>query len=108
MKKEKWLEIIGNIKDNFELLSHGSEHIDEEGGIDVEYVEFNGPMGKMKLEYITKPIIIDKKTNYSKRIGSETHIHYVYSDDEKSEKMIAYQWNDGDGVWVEMKSSMFS
>ena len=34
MTKERWVEIIGNIKDNFEVKDEGSMHLDDEGGVD--------------------------------------------------------------------------
>lgn len=108
MQPEKWEIIKGNIKDNFKVTDDGKEKIEEEGGIDIEFIEFNGPLGKMRLEYITKPVVLDRKTTYSKRIGSETKVDYVYSGEEKSYIMQAYKWDDNDEMWVEMESSMFA
>ena len=107
MTPEKWKNIIGNIKDNFEVQNEGKEHLDEEGGADIEYIEFKGPLGKMRLEYITKPVVIDKKTTYSKRIGSETKVDYIYSPDEKSHKLVVYKWDENDEEWVEMEAGKF-
>ena len=108
MQPEKWTIIKGNIKDNFKIEDEGSEHIDDEGGIDIEYIVFQSPLGKIRLEYITKPIVLDRKTTYSKRIGSETKIDYVYSNDEKSYKLDAYKWNDKAETWEEIDSSSFA
>lgn len=105
MNTEKWKDLLGNIKDNFPVEDEGSEHLEEEGGVDIEYIIFQGPLGKTRLEYITKPVIIDKKTIYSRRIGSETKVDYIYSKDEKSHKLVVYTWNDED--WVEIDGSMF-
>lgn len=107
MQLEKWEQIKGNIKDNFKVESEGMEHIDEEGGIDIDYIEFIGPLGKMRLECIIKPIVIDRKTAYSKRIGSETKIEYIYSESEKSCKMDAYKWNENEETWVEIEGANF-
>jgi len=107
MQKERWLEIISNIKDKFEIEDEGNEHLEEDGGVDIEYIVFNGPLGKIRLEYITEPLILDKKTKYSRRIGSETSIKYVYSDTEKSSKFIAYKWNQDDSEWEEIESKNF-
>lgn len=108
MLEEKWQNVIGNIKDNFPVEDFGTEHIDEEGGIDIDYIVFIGPLGKMRLELVTKPVILDKKTNYSKRIGSETQVTYIYSETEKSSKLTAYKWDENDEVWVEIEAGMFS
>lgn len=107
MTNEKWQSITGHIKDNFEVEDEGNEHVDEDGGIDIEYMVFKGPLGTMRLEYITQPVILDKKTNYSKRIGSETDVKYIYSETEKTSKMLAYKWNEDDEEWMEIDASNF-
>jgi hypothetical protein len=60
MTKEKWEEIKGNIKDRFQIEDEGGEFLDDEGGVEIEYVVFRGPLGKMRLEFISKPAILDK------------------------------------------------
>lgn len=104
MSPERWQEIIGNIKDNFSVIDKGSEHLTEGGGVDIEYIIFQGPLGKMRLEFISKPIIIDKKTTYSRRIGSETKVDYVYSQEEKSHLLKAYKWDEDQEEWIEIEA----
>ncbi|MFW5888666.1 MAG: hypothetical protein ACOCVY_03045 [Patescibacteria group bacterium] len=109
MTPEKWQQIIGEIKDNFEVEKNEKERIEEEGGVDIEYIIFKGPLGKMKLEFVTKPLIIDKKTNYSLRIGSESNVEYVYSDTEKTHQLYAFKWDEENNDWMEIDAeSMFS
>jgi len=107
MTKEKWETILGNIKDNFEVEDEGAEHVDDEGGVDIEFVIFEGPLGKMRLEFVSRPAVVDKKTTYSKRIGSETKVDYIYSPTERAETMTAYKWDDSSEEWVEMEAGMF-
>lgn len=99
---EKWLTVVGNIKDNFKVNKEGVYRNDEEGGTSVEFIEFSGPLGLMRLEFVVKPVILDKKTIYSNRIGSETKVDYVYSDTEKSCKLMVYQWDSNKNDWQEM------
>lgn len=108
MIPEKWQDILGNIKDNFEYENEAREHLDEEGGIDIHSIEFNGPMGRMRLEYITKPVIVDKKTTYSKRIGSETKVDYIYSENEKTNQLMVYRWDESQHDWIEMEMKNFN
>ena len=54
MTRERWEQILGNIKDNFEIEEHEKEYIKDEGGIDIEYVIFQGPLGRMRLEFVEK------------------------------------------------------
>lgn len=107
MTKDRWQTILGQLKDNFEVEETGEEHVDDEGGVTIEFVIFKGPLGRMRLEFVSKPAVLDKKTTYSKRIGSETKVDYIYSKDERAETMTAYKWDDGIEEWVEMEASMF-
>ncbi len=107
MTEEKWENVKGQIKDSFKVEDEGSDHLDEHGGIDTEYIIFTGPLGKMKLEFITKPVVLDKKTNYSNRIGSETKVNYIYSESEKTRRLVAYKWDEGQEGWIEIDGSMF-
>ncbi len=104
MDQQKWKETLGMIKESFEVEDNGSEHSDEYGGIDTEYVVFQGPIGKMRLEFITKPVVLDKQTTYSRRIGSETTVEYIYSPDEKIQKLMVYTWSDEKDDWIEVDS----
>ncbi len=108
MTIERWKDIHGNILDNFEVLEQGSDHIDAEGGVDIEFIEFLGPLGKIRLEFITKPVILDKKTNYSHRGGSDTGVEYIYSETDKTNTLIAHKWSEDLDEWKEMDASSFS
>ena len=107
MTPEKWEQIKGQIEDSFAVEERGKRHEDEMGGLDIDFIIFKGPLGRMKLEFITKPIVLDKKTTYSRRIGSETKVDYIYSDTEKSHAMKAYKWDEGAEAWVEMDAKAF-
>ena len=107
MSPDKWNNIIGQIQDNFEVEEHDHRHEDEMGGVDIEFIVFQGPLGRIKLEFVSKPVVLDKKTIYSNRIGSGTKVDYIYSDTEKSHKMIAYKWDEGGDRWVEMDGRSF-
>ena len=107
MTEEKWEKIKGNILDKFEVEDSGKEHIDDEGGVDVEFIVFLGPLGKIRLEFISKPVVLDKKTTYSRRIGSETKVEYVYSEEEKNRYLLCYKWDDLKEEWEEMDANTF-
>ena len=111
MTDEKWQFVIGHIKDNFELTDQREEDIPEDVGRgSVQIVEFNGPLGKMRLERTTQPLIIDKKTISSRRIGSGTDVEYIYSETEKVHKFRAFKFDESTKNWVEMemkKEEMF-
>ncbi|OGY51329.1 MAG: hypothetical protein A3J59_02575 [Candidatus Buchananbacteria bacterium RIFCSPHIGHO2_02_FULL_56_16] len=103
MTDERWQDILGHIKDKFEVLDHRTEALAaEEGPGSIEVIEFNGPLGRMKLNRTTKPRVLGKKIIGSKRIGSDTTVEYLYSDTEKSHQFGAYRWNEDEQTWVEM------
>lgn len=108
MRPEKWENLIGDIKDKFEVEEHDKKHLDEQGGTDIESIIFKGPLGRMKLEFITKPVVLDKKTSYSQRIGSQVDIEYVYSEDEKTNRLVAYKWDEAQNEWIEIDADSFS
>lgn len=105
---EKWQEIVGKIKDNFIVEEFDCQHLDDEGGVDVEFIVFRGPLGLMRLELVSKPVVIDKKVVFSKRIGSESKVDYVYNQNEKSHHMTAYKWDNLTDDWLEIEAGSFA
>ena len=108
MNPEKWDKIKGNVLDNMEVEESDSYKSDETNGAEVEYIIFKSPLGRIKLEFITKPLILDKKTIYSNRIGSETKVEYVYSDTEKTYRLNFYKWDEDRDGWSEIDARNFS
>jgi len=114
MHLEKWKDIKGLIKDKFEVTdereegeligedTNGDEAIEKK-----EIIEFIGPLGRMKLELMTRPIVMEKKTNFSRRIGGDVGVKYIYSDSEKTTKFQAFKWDDDRGDWLEIEAGMF-
>jgi hypothetical protein len=107
MTPEKWQNLIADIKDKFEVEEYNSQHLDEHGGTDIEFIIFKGPLGRIKLEFVTKPLVLEKKTFYSQRIGSGTKVEYVYSPDEKTHKLSAYKWDESQNDWVKIDVGSF-
>lgn len=66
-----------------------------------EIVEFEAPFGRIMLEKISKPKVIDKKILHTKRIGGRTAFDFVYSDSEKVVVLNLYKKSE-DGEWEEM------
>lgn len=104
MNQDKWEQIIGMVKDQFEVEDEGEESVEDIPDSILNFIMFQGPVGRMRLEYIIKPVIIDKKTIGSRRIGSDTKVEYIYSEDEMSHTFKAYKWDEGDQKWVEMEA----
>lgn len=104
MTEEKWNELKGMIGEKFEVYNKGEEKSEDEGVDKIEFIIFEGPLGKMKLERLTKPVVLGKKTLFSNRPGSKTKVEYEYSKDEKNFVLKAYKWDEGTETWVEMEA----
>ncbi len=111
MNDEKWGDILDLIEQKFGVLEKNEEEIpigddfeDDKAREKVESVIFNGPLGKMKVQRITRPVILDKKVHYSKRIGAKTEVEITFSEEEFTQKIKVFKWDDIDREWVEVEA----
>ena len=102
MVPEKWAQIKGRILEAFKDAEIAAEKLAEPEIGEKEIVFFTGPLGKMKLEYISRPMVLDKVTHGSRRIGSQTEVEYVYSETEKTHQLKDSKWDEDQGDWAEM------
>ncbi|OQB44565.1 MAG: hypothetical protein BWY03_00089 [Parcubacteria group bacterium ADurb.Bin159] len=110
----KWEKIIYQIEKRAKIIDSKTEEFDVDTlsngevikGIK-EIIEFKGPRGKMKVERIVKPRVIDKKVISARRVGGKVAEDFVYSKDEKVEIYKIYQWNKNFSDWEEINSEEF-
>ena len=108
MNDEKWEEIKEMAKKNFEVLANEISELPKElGNGTKEELIFNGPLGKIKLEFIIKPLVLGKKTHYSKRMGTSAKVDYITSATEKVRTLKAYKWDEAGESWVNINSAEF-
>ncbi|MFA5076128.1 MAG: hypothetical protein WC480_01790 [Patescibacteria group bacterium] len=107
MTPERWQELKAEAKIKFTLDSEEVMEF-EDGPGTVEILEFNSPLGKIRLEYAVRPLVLDKKTTTSRRIGAGVKVDYVYSPDEFTYKLTTYKWNDGLDDWEKISGEMFT
>lgn len=106
MTEEKWLNLISMLEENFGEIKREKGDLPEDEGLGQrDMVEFKGPLGKMRLIRTIRPLVLDKKTVYSKRGGSETKVDYVYSDEEKVTSLKAERFNESQNAWQEIDSN---
>ncbi|MFA6533694.1 MAG: hypothetical protein WCT37_00810 [Patescibacteria group bacterium] len=106
MSPDRWEKLKGELKDKFTIIEEGTGELEGRPG-SFEFLVFDGPMGRMKLELTTQPVVLDKKTTTSRRIGASVAVEYVYSEDEFSHKLGVYKWDEGREYWEEIKAKMF-
>ncbi len=69
----------------------------------IEFVDFEMEGNKFRVEKVTSPMILDKKTHYSHSSGNHTSIEYVLSETETTSKIRVLR-EDDDGEWSEIKT----
>jgi len=105
MTREKWLDLKDKIKDKFGIEQEQKSTFEDIPDSVVETLIFDSPLGKIKLEWISKPRTLGEKTTYSNRIGSNVKVDKIYSEDERSEFIKAYKSDVGE--WEEISSNSF-
>lgn len=105
MTDEKWLDMIDNLKQKFEVERELSEQIttDDVGTQiinKIDRVTFENDLGEFKVERITRPAILDKKVHYSHSSGSKGLVEYILSPDETTSKIVIYKKDGND--WHEL------
>ena len=107
MTDERWKDVVGNIKDTFTVVEEGTTPLEHMPG-ETQFISFLGPGGKkMKLDRVSHPLVTGKKTLGSRRIGGTTAVEYEYSDTEMVHKIHAWQWDDSQNTWTEIKAEHF-
>ncbi len=102
MSPEKWENLKSRLEAAFPDLEFEVEELPPEKQGKKEVVRFSGPLGLMKLEFVSQPKVLDKKTIGSKRIGSRPKVEYLYSPDEFSYFLKAYRWDHDRQNWEEI------
>lgn len=102
MLPDKWEQTKGHILDSFSNVEISEMELPDPEVGKKEIVIFDGPLGQMKLEYYTKPVILNRNTHGSRRIGSHTAVEYVYSNDEFTHHLKVSKLDVDTGDWQEM------
>lgn len=108
MQPDIWEDKKEELKRKFKLTNEQVENNDIEDDFGVkgeekkEVLEFESLAGKIKIEYITRPVIIDKKMHYAKTHGGGALVEYVLSQTEFTHKIRAYKWDIYNDQWEEL------
>ena len=99
MDDERWYSLLDDLKEKLSFEDQGEEPGDH--GARLEWVVFRSPMGRMKLERFSKPLVLDRKYRYSKRAGTDADEEVIVSDTEKTYRVSLYKETPG-GQWQEV------
>lgn len=108
MDSSRWNDILDRIESQWTIAERGEEPMDDVPGGTVAFVEFTGPMGRVRLEFVTKPRTVGERAMGSRRIGSATTVRKVYDPTDMVAFLRAFRWDDAQGEWVEIKADAFA
>ncbi len=100
MNDDRWYDLVERLRSSFGLLREEEEAL-EHGPGKLERVEFDGPMGRMRLERATRPVVQERRTHYSRRIGGDTSEEFVYAEGEFTHhvtllRRVGLEWHEED------------
>ena len=109
MTIEQWQKTKELVMDRFPIERSQTEvfeleNSDPQATETVESIEFSKDGQRFKLEYVTRPRMIDKKTNYSNRIGGQVQVKIRYDLQDLYGSLHAYRWQDDD--WQELDKNI--
>lgn len=107
MTPERWQEVKEMIRRQYSVEYEETEEIEGEPG-NAEVLEFEGPSGLMRLEYVTKPRRTGRRVHSAGRPGSISHEEVLYSTTENTQYLQVFLWNDDDERWVEVDQAKMS
>lgn len=108
MTAEKWEQIKENIRKQFAVEDEGREDLlvaTGEGMVkqgEAEYLVFESPLGRVKLQFGKKAKLEDKKYHFSHRAGQAARVEYKFSDHETVHTFKAFRWDDLGDDWKEI------
>jgi hypothetical protein len=113
MDIDKWEQLKEELKRKFEIEEEGQEELimdTQDGEVlrgTANFLIMATPVGRVKLAFEKKPLVLDKRFISSHRAGQAARTEYEMSDSEFTYKLKAYKWNDIDETWSEIDAEHF-
>lgn len=104
MNDRAWEELIDKIDELYQIDRTGKrgEALEDNNKLKrlIESIEFERDNSKYKIERVTSPAIVDKKTYYS-RVGGAHRLENIYDPKETTKKVLFFKAQP-DGYWNEI------
>lgn len=107
MTQDKWQDLVHSVEEKYDVLEN-EERVNEDGIGTVHILTFEGPGGRVRLEFIVRPVKLTTKTHYSRRIGSAVTVENEYSETDNVCTLKVYLWQKDGETWQEVNSDNFS
>jgi hypothetical protein len=114
MQEKAWEGLLDRLEDKYgEVKVQRREDIrnDDLGNeikSQVQFVEFDMSGNSFRVEKITSPMILDKKTHYTHTAGARANIEYILSETETTSKMKVFRFDNDEDDWIEIQASDMS
>lgn len=96
MTPERWQAVQQLIRDQYPIEEEYTEDL-EPGS--AHCLEFSVAQAQLKVCFIRRPKVLDKKTNYSHRAGGAVSVDYNFSDSEETSHLEVTRWNAETETW---------
>lgn len=109
MSDEKWKNLVYQIEERFGILEKYTleDNLEDDLGNTFpgtrEVVIFEGLQGKMKLERVNHPLILEKKMHYHKGTGGTAKTEFIVSDTEKTHRVFVFVWDKTINDWKKLE-----
>ncbi len=100
MTDDKWSDVIENIRQKFQVEEEFDGEIDNIPGATFAGIVFYVGDRKYKVTRTKRPRVVDKKSNYSNRIGGTVKVDYVYSEDHFVDDLEIHEWSELAQDWM--------
>ncbi|MBI4449731.1 hypothetical protein HY634_01615 [Candidatus Uhrbacteria bacterium] len=107
MTDDKWQDALDRIQERFTIYEQGSEPLPEYPNGKCEFIVFQSPIGKVRLERVTKPRTVGERAVTSRRIGGATKVESQYDLHDMVHFVNATRWDEGASTWREVDASGF-
>lgn len=113
MTPERWEDIKNQTKKQFSVEAEGREDLvvqTADGSVkagEAEFIIFESPLGRTKLQFQKKPKVEGKKFFYSHQQGAAARVEYKFSESELVYTFKVYKWDEVADAWREMDSASF-
>lgn len=102
-----WDRITDAIDIKYGIIKHGREtrpvHDAQNLEEKISFVIFERGGDRFKLERVTSPAIVDRRSVGSRRIGGETHMQNTYDPDEVSHKTVVLREEMGEWLPISLE-----
>ena len=103
-----WERIVDAIDTKFGLIDHGRLQRpiedDHELNEQVSFIIFERNGDRLRLERVSGPAIIDRKTVGAKRAGANVHFQNIYDPNEIAHKIVLYRSEGEDWAPIDLNS----